>query len=359
MGAALLLGGCNSTKSGQASDDKAITTQVQAKLFDDPVLKMRDIHVTSDNGTVTLSGSVNTELEKAAVERVADQADGVKKVVNQLEIASAGSGAEAPAPSAAATSGSTARQSEAPSEPPRASVHRHHARSVENNETTSDQVAAAETPAANPQAVAAPAAPPQPAAATAPPATPVAAPPPPPPVANPPEQITIPPGTIFTVRTVDSIDSTKSNPGDEFAASLSAPLVIGERTVFPRNTEARLRLVQSTAAGRVSGRSELKVELISVRAGGQSYPLETNYYERAGASQGKRTAEGAGGGAVLGALIGALAGRGRGAAIGSVVGAGAGTAVAATHGQQVKIPSETRLEFTLNGPVTVTLNPGT
>ena len=161
------------------------------------------------------------------------------------------------------------------------------------------------------------------------------------------------------MRTVDSIDSTKSTAGDEFAANLSAPLVIGERTVFPRNTEARLRLVQSTASGRVSGRSELKVELISVRAGGQSYPLETNYYERAGASQGKRTAEGAGGGAVLGALIGALAGRGRGAAIGSVVGAGAGTAVAATHGQQVKIPSETRLEFTLNGPVTVTLNPGT
>ena len=150
MGGALLLAACNSTKFGQASDDKAITTQVQAKLFDDPVLKMRDIHVTSDNGTVTLSGSVNTELEKAAVERVASQADGVKKIVNQLEIASAGAGAETAAPPTAASSGATARQSKAPAEQPRASAHRHHARSLENNEATTDQVAAAETPGGQP-----------------------------------------------------------------------------------------------------------------------------------------------------------------------------------------------------------------
>jgi uncharacterized membrane protein YebE (DUF533 family) len=109
----------------------------------------------------------------------------------------------------------------------------------------------------------------------------------------------------------------------------------------------------------MSGRSELKVELASVTAGGQTYQLETAYYDRAGASRGTRTAETVGGGAVLGALIGALAGRGRGAAIGSVAGAGAGTAVEArTHGQQVKIPSETKLDFTLKTPVTITLNPG-
>jgi hypothetical protein len=108
----------------------------------------------------------------------------------------------------------------------------------------------------------------------------------------------------------------------------------------------------------MSGRSELKVELVSVTAGGQTYDLETGYYDKAGASRGTRTAEAVGGGAVLGALIGAIAGRGKGAAIGSVAGAGTGTAVeAGTHGQQVKIPSETKLDFTLKSPVTITLNP--
>ena len=59
-----------------------------------------------------------------------------------------------------------------------------------------------------------------------------------------------------------------------------------------------------------------------------------------------------GGTAVLGAIIGAIAGGGKGAAIGLGAGAGAGTAVqVATKGQRVRIPSETRLTFTLQQPV--------
>jgi len=181
---------------------------------------------------------------------------------------------------------------------------------------------------------------------------------PPVPVAKPPEQITIPAGTIFSVRMIDSIDSAQSQPGAEFAASLEAPVVVGDRMVIPRQSSARVRLVQATSAGRMSGQSELKVELVGVAVGDQTYPLQTGYYEEVGASRSRRTAETVGGGAVLGALIGAIAGRGKGAAIGSVAGAGAGTAVEAkTHGQQVKIPSETKLSFTLKTPVTVTVNP--
>jgi hypothetical protein len=158
---------------------------------------------------------------------------------------------------------------------------------------------------------------------------------------------------------IDNIDSTQNHAGDEFTATLEAPVVIGDRAILPRNSDARVRLVQATSAGHMSGRSELKVELVSVTTGGQTYQLQTSYHEQAGASRGTRTAETVGGGAVLGALIGAIAGRGRGAAIGSVAGAGAGTAVeAGTHGQQVKIPSETKLDFTLKSPVTITVNPG-
>jgi hypothetical protein len=134
--------------------------------------------------------------------------------------------------------------------------------------------------------------------------------------------------------------------------------MVGDRVVIPRNSDARVRLVQATSAGHMSGRSELKVELVSVTAGGQTYQLETGYFDQAGASRGTRTAETVGGGAALGAVLGAIVGRGKGAAIGSAAGAGAGTAVeAGTHGQQVKIPSETKLDFTLKSPVTITLSP--
>jgi len=61
---------------------------------------------------------------------------------------------------------------------------------------------------------------------------------------------------------------------------------------------------------------------------------------------------------VLGAIIGAIAGGGKGAAIGTIAGAGAGGAVQVlTHGQQIRIPSETTLDFRLEAPLTVTLLP--
>jgi hypothetical protein len=354
IASALLFAGCEALKLGQSTDDKATTTQIQARLFDDPVLKMRDIHVTSDKGTVTLTGTVGTELEKAAVERMAGQADGVKSVVNQLVVSSASAAAAAatlePAQAAEATPPQSPTPTSVRSERARASGRRPHAASPSSAEATADESPAPEAPGENPPAMAAQAAPPV--------AAPAATPAPPAPVVKPPEHVTIPSGTILSVRMIDNIDSTQNHAGDEFAATLEAPVVIGDRAIIPRNSDARVRLVQATTAGHMSGRSELKVELVSVTAGGQTYQLQTSYYDQAGASRTTRTAETVGGGAVLGGLIGAIAGRGKGAGIGSVIGAGTGTAVeAGTHGQQVKIPSETKLNFTLKSPVTVTVNP--
>jgi hypothetical protein len=360
IASALLFAGCEALKLGQSADDKAMTTQIQARLFDDPVLKTRDIHVTSDKGAVTLTGTVGTELEKAAVERMASQAEGVKTVVNQLAVSSSpAAGAPAtlePAQTAESAPPQSPTPTSARSERAGASGRRHHAASSSSDEATADQASAPE--AANPPAMTAQAAPPvaAPAATPVPPAPPAAV--PPAPAVKPPEQITIPSGTILSVRMIDSIDSTQNRAGDEFAANLEAPVVIGDRAIIPRNSDARVRLVQATSAGHMSGRSELKVELVSVTTGGQTYQLQTSYHEQAGASRTTRTAETVGGGAVLGGLLGAIAGRGKGAAIGSVIGAGTGTAAeAGTHGQQVKIPSETKLEFTLTSPVTLTVNP--
>jgi len=54
-------------------------------------------------------------------------------------------------------------------------------------------------------------------------------------------------------------------------------------------------------------------------------------------------------------LIGALAGGGKGAAIGAGVGAAAGTGVqGVTHGVAVRLAPETRLDFRLQSPLTVT-----
>ena len=91
---------------------------------------------------------------------------------------------------------------------------------------------------------------------------------------------------------------------------------------------------------------------------GKSYVLETTAHEQVGTSRGKRTAATIGGGAAIGAAIGAIAGGGKGAGIGAAVGAGSGTVVqAVTKGKQVRIPSETKLDFRLEQPVEVTYLP--
>ena len=126
----------------------------------------------------------------------------------------------------------------------------------------------------------------------------------------------------------------------------------------PRGRDVYVRLVSASQAGKFNGKSELHLELIKLELHGQSYPLISSTYSLSGGSRGKNTAEKVGGGAVLGAIIGAIAGGGKGAAIGAGVGgAGGGVYQAATHGKQVKIPSETKLDFQLDQPVTIMVMP--
>ncbi|HXW14343.1 MAG TPA: BON domain-containing protein [Terriglobia bacterium] len=369
----LLLGACNSFKPFQSTDDKTITTSIQAKLFNDPVLKTRDIRVDSRNGIVTLSGTVNTDLEKAAVERIAAQEDGVKNVVNMLGVATTSA---TPAPEVAQTTENAAPPQEvAPSPAPPAQPapekrsHKRQAQPASHEKKASaalhaytESVApetganAAPAPAPTPTpavATPAPAAPPPVATAPAAPAPP---PPAPAPAPKPQERLTIPEGTVVTIRMVDSIDSSRNKPGEEFAATLDSPIVVGDRAVASRGADARVRLVTAKSAGHIEGQSQLQLELINVTINGVPYETHSGYYEQHGASRGTRSAETIGGGAVLGALLGGIFGHGKGAAIGSIAGAGAGTAVqVSTKGQQVKVPSETKLDFTLKDPVTVAM----
>ena len=340
----LLLGSCNILETFQPPDDKAIVSEVQAKLFEDPVLKTRDIRVTAEKGVVMLAGTVATELEKAAVERFASRAKGAKQVVNQLAVvpttatAAPPSAAETPAATAAPeTPAPVATTAPAPAPAPAAQPRATRRRERAAAPAAAEPVAASET-----AAVPAPA--PVARAAEAP--APV----------RQPEHVTIPAGTVITVRMIDRIDSSRNRPGEEFAATIDAPVVVDDRVVIHRGADARVRLVESRSAGRMTGRSELHVELVGLAIGAQSYAVETGMVEKAGASRGKRTAATVGGGAVIGTLLGAIAGKGKGAAIGGAIGAGAGTAVqASTKGEQVQIPPETKLDFTLRAPLTLTM----
>jgi hypothetical protein len=166
--------------------------------------------------------------------------------------------------------------------------------------------------------------------------------------------VTIPAGTRISVRTIDSIDSTRNRMGDRFQASLEQDLFIDGKLVVPNGADVYGRLEESTQTGTFTGRSELRLTLTGIVVHGQTVPLVTGEYELSGKSKGKSTAKRTVGGAAVGSIIGAIAGGGKGAAIGAGTGAGVGAgSEIITNGDQVKIPSETLLEFTIQQSVTL------
>lgn len=168
------------------------------------------------------------------------------------------------------------------------------------------------------------------------------------------EIVKVPSGTRILIRTIDAIDSDRNQVGNKFQATLEQALVIDDIVVVPKGADVYGRLTQATEAGRIQGRSQLKLELTGIVVNGQVFPLFTGEYSVSGSSRSATTAKRVGTGAAVGAVIGAIAGGGKGAAIGAGVGAGAGTAVQVmTKGEQVHVPSETLLEFVLQQEVRI------
>lgn len=170
--------------------------------------------------------------------------------------------------------------------------------------------------------------------------------------------VTIPAGTRIEVRTIDSIDSTQNQVGDSFQASLEEPLTVDGKVVVEKGADIFGRLAESKESGTFTGRSQLRLELTGIVVNGQTLPLITGEYELTGKSRGASTAKRTAGGAALGSIIGALAGGGQGAAIGAGIGAGVGAgSETVTKGDQVRVPSETLIDFTLMQELSIATQP--
>jgi hypothetical protein len=328
----------------KAPDDSQLTSQIQSKLDQDSGLHDKQITVQTSGGVVTLSGTVENETQREAAARYASATPGIKEVVNNLETGSAAAtSAEdqtAQAPPAAARSSANPHSAKPhPSTP----HHRHRA------EPDSSEMAAATplpaesaTTAANENSAPTPAAQPAPAPQ-----------PPPPP---PPRKVTVPLGTSMAIRLLDPIDSEKAQPAQTFRATLDSPLPTDGDVAVPSGYDVKGHIVDVKSAGKFAGQSLLVLQLDSISVSGKLYGIEADPYRREGKNRTTNTAKKVGAGAVIGAIIGGIAGGGKGAGIGAAAGGGVGGGVqAAGKGQQIILPSETVLSFTLRSPLTVTL----
>ena len=120
------------------------------------------------------------------------------------------------------------------------------------------------------------------------------------------KRITVSAGTRILIRMVDSIDSTKQKKGDRFTATLETNLQAEATVVAPRGTKLYGRLAEASSAGRMSGSSELTLELTDIVINGTAHPLLTSTYEVKGKGEGGSTAKKVFGGAGLGGSSAAL-----------------------------------------------------
>ncbi len=127
---------------------------------------------------------------------------------------------------------------------------------------------------------------------------------------------TVPAGTNITVRTNESIDIRNASDGRVYTGVVDQDVRDREGdVVIPRGADAEL-------IGRNIARDEVALDLESVNVGGRRYIVtaaDESYSgsRKEGIGKNQRTAKYVGGGALLGTIIGAIAGGGKGAAIGA------------------------------------------
>lgn len=162
-------------------------------------------------------------------------------------------------------------------------------------------------------------------------------------------------GMTFRVRLDQSVSTERDFAGDTFRASLAEPFVVDGLVIAERGARVTGRIVESRRAGRLNGTSAIRLALTALyTSDGQKVAISTDPWAKQGDSPVGGDAAKIGGGAALGAIIGALAGGGTGAVIGAGIGGGAGMGmIAATRAKPASVPSETVIPFRLASGMTI------
>src|SRR5262249_43522923 len=97
------------------------------------------------------------------------------------------------------------------------------------------------------------------------------------PQANPvkPSSVELPEGTNLVVRMIDNVDSETNHIGQAFAASLDEPVMLNGETVIPRGADVVVKLTGAEESGKLAGRTELTLDLISIKVNGRLVDVNT------------------------------------------------------------------------------------
>jgi len=320
----------------KARTDADIQSDVDSALAHDSILKGQQITTISINGTVRLSGTVQTNEQYQQAETVAGNVPGVSGVVNNIKVANPNSPEPANTEQQQANTVAPGGDiSNVPPPPP----------DVEPGTQSAPNQAQGQGPQVPYMGARPPYQPQQ--GNYYPPQQSYNPPPPSGPV-------TIPAGTFLPVRLAETLDTAHLKSGTFFQATAAADVYQNGVLAIPRGAVLTGQVVESKKPGDLGGSAELRLQLTNVNLGGTIFPLASDVWSSKGPNKAGYTVGNTAGGAALGAIIGGLIGGGSGAAIGAGVGGVGGLAASsATRGPRLILPAEAQVDFRLTAPVTV------
>lgn len=310
--------------------DSQILAQVNHTIANEQAFKRMTIIPTVSNGVVTLSGTVSNYAAKVLASDEISNINGVRTVLNNLNV----------------NSSYTAPSSQPPQqyqEPPQQTYQ-------QQSEQPPPQYGNQAPPTYANQQPSQYAAPQQPSPSDGqnsgqmPPAAPYTG-----PSVTGTRTIILPSGTLLPVRLSGEINTATAQPNQIFHADLVSDVNYDNDLLIPRGTIFIGRIISAQPAGRFSGYPELSIELTGFTINGPDGPQRVSVITEPISSRGKgrgaNTAKKAGGVAVLGAIIGAVAGGGKGAAIGALSGGAVGAGMNIRRGHEIVLPPEQLLQF--------------
>jgi hypothetical protein len=168
------------------------------------------------------------------------------------------------------------------------------------------------------------------------------------------QPVTIPTGALLRVRINRTLSSNRTQPGTTFDGVVVNDVVANGLVAIPRGATVLGKVIDAKSSGALTGRGEMSIQLTQVTLGGKTYPLASDVWAHNGADKTVETVNKTAGLGALGAIVGAVAGGGKGAAIGGGVGAAAGLGSSAASGNgQVFIPAESIVTFHTAGDTQV------
>ncbi len=171
------------------------------------------------------------------------------------------------------------------------------------------------------------------------------------------DELVIPADSVIGLQVENAVTTERAKVEDQVRARVTRDVRVGEQVAIPAGARAEGSVTLVERGGRLKDQSRLGIRFHTiVLADGTRLPINTETIYRDGESPARESAAKIGGGAVGGAVLGAIFGGKKGAIIGSTVGAaGGGVAVAASEANAATLPQGSTVTVRMGSPATVTV----